>query len=227
MIYNGDMNAQVKQFISYCILFILCAVLFSINIGTPDKYDVYMVIRIAILYTLSLHYYEIYRNQLNQSTLNNFTIKENFYYMVFNGGKLIIIMGIAFVILYSYTAYAIQKNPDIPLSQERGNEFKYVIRSIIVSPVWKELLCRGIFYNLFFKGGSKRDNMMFLFSSSLVFTLFHSQPPNLTTLYYFLISMLLAISYLWTKNIKYAMILHAFINYMNPVVVKLILVLPY
>ncbi len=92
MIYNGDMNAQVKQFISYCILFILCAVLFSINIGTPDKYDVYMVIRIAILYTLSLHYYEIYRNQLNQSTLNNFTIKENFYYMVFNGGKLIIIM---------------------------------------------------------------------------------------------------------------------------------------
>lgn len=226
VIFNEDRKSQVNQFSKYAVVFFISAVLFALNWG-PDKYDIYMVARIGIFFTTSIYYYDIYKKQLELNNPNDFRLHEGFFEITINMSKFLLITAGVTVVLYFYLGYNLRRNPDAIFTDIEAIPLHHTIRSIIVSPVWEELLFRGIFYNLFFKGGTRRDNVLYLLTSSLLFTLIHSQLPNLQTLFYFVISMSLGGLYLWTKNIKYPMFLHCFINYMNNPIARYILKLPY
>lgn len=85
------------------------------------------------------------------------------------------------------------------------------ISVVIVAPIVEELIFRGIFTNYFFNSNKKYSKWIILLTSSLLFGLAHEVEPSMSLLYYSSVGAVLGITYLYTKDIKYNIILH-FIN---------------
>lgn len=85
------------------------------------------------------------------------------------------------------------------------------ISVVIVAPIVEELIFRGIFTNYFFQPENKYSKWVILLTSSLLFGLVHEAAPSISLLYYSIVGAVLGVTYLYTKDLRYSIILH-FIN---------------
>ncbi|MHC5226508.1 lysostaphin resistance A-like protein [Ignatzschineria sp. LJL83] len=86
------------------------------------------------------------------------------------------------------------------------------IFAIAGAPIAEELLFRGIFFNYFFTKNTYISRFSAIFFSALLFGLLHEISFSLTLLYYFLMGVFLAMTYAYTRDIRYPILIHIINN---------------
>lgn len=125
------------------------------------------------------------------------------------------LLGIIAILLIQITASVLNhaatstNQADIESLQAQGLPLLKVML-VVVSPIFEELIFRGIFFNYFFNQKSRKNMILGIIVSGLMFGIVHE--PTLKLDSYFLMysacGMVLADIYLKTKNIKYNIITH-------------------
>lgn len=82
------------------------------------------------------------------------------------------------------------------------------IAIILGMPIIEELIFRGIFFNYFFTKDTLSQKVIGVIVNALLFGFAHELALTLNLLPYALIGALLAITYLYTKNIYYCILIH-------------------
>lgn len=107
--------------------------------------------------------------------------------------------------------FAMLKGNDVenPLAQmlDNSNWIINFLMLVVVAPVMEEIVFRGLLYNKLSPFGGK----VYVLFSGFVFALFHA---NLFQLFYaFVLGVVLATLYYYTRNLAYPIILHMLINF--------------
>lgn len=84
--------------------------------------------------------------------------------------------------------------------------------AIVFAPIIEEILFRGFFFNWFFNSSDKKIQFIGVFLSGAVFGAVHDISSILGWLIYAMMGWLLAITYAYTKDIRYNIGLHMFNN---------------
>lgn len=84
--------------------------------------------------------------------------------------------------------------------------------AVVFAPIIEELLFRGLFFNWFFNSNDKKVRLLGVFFSGAVFGAVHDVSSLLGWLVYAVMGWLLALTYAYTKDIRYDIGLHVFNN---------------
>ncbi|MHA8110163.1 CPBP family intramembrane glutamic endopeptidase [Lactobacillaceae bacterium Melli_B4] len=83
----------------------------------------------------------------------------------------------------------------------------------IIGPLFEEVICRGIFFNYFFKLTNGRLTQFFgIITCGLAFGYLHTLSFDLNWLFYSTLGAILSFTYVYFKDIRYNTILHMFNN---------------
>lgn len=84
----------------------------------------------------------------------------------------------------------------------------FIIMLAIVAPITEELIFRGLFYQIFFLGQSRRNLVIGSIVNGIIFALLHDTNFDIFWLDYWFTGFVLSVEYLSTKNISTPMITH-------------------
>lgn len=214
-------NHTKKSYFARAVYFLL----FIILMGLPDviseflpaetinNYDVPLaffqsILNIAITYFV----FSRYQKQLTSNNPNDY------------GWHRIEIKNIVLVLILLLFSLAIDKifidfiDISTPDNQELVEEIfnqtpiAAVISSVIFAPVLEELLFRGIFFNYFFNQAKLTHRIGAIILSGALFGFAHETTLSLAFLYYVISGWLLAITYSYTKDLRYSILLHMLMN---------------
>lgn len=87
------------------------------------------------------------------------------------------------------------------------------VDAVLVAPVIEELIFRGLFFEFFFTKNSRLVRTIGVVVNGALFGGLHDLGASFPI--YAIMGMLLAITYLWTKDIKYSITLHIINNFIS------------
>lgn len=90
----------------------------------------------------------------------------------------------------------------------RGNAVMFKIMVVVIAPFCEELIFRGMFFNTFFTKPTKPNKWLGIIISGFLFAYMHDSTFSKFILVYWMMGMILAWTYLKTKDIRYSMITH-------------------
>lgn len=91
--------------------------------------------------------------------------------------------------------------------------FPSIFETVILAPIFEELVFRGLFFKIFFHDLTKKSNVILgVLISSLLFGLMHNPVLNLTVIPYFIAGLLLSLVYLSTQKLQYSIAIHMLNN---------------
>lgn len=136
--------------------------------------------------------------------------------------RITIFMGIVVIVWILFIALQIYLNQRNALPQSANQqtvvEFSkampvwMALDAIVFAPIIEEILFRGFFFNWFFNSSDKRIQLLGVFFSGAVFGAVHDISSFLGWLVYAVMGWLLALTYAYTKDIRYNIGLHMFNN---------------
>lgn len=158
---------------------------------------------------------QMYRTQLRKHNLAHFGRTKP--------TKRIVIFMIMIVILWIlFLAMQIWMNQAklLPTSQNQQTVIAFAkaipwwmgLDAVVFAPIIEEILFRGFFFNWFFNSNDKRMQLIGVFLSGAIFGAVHDVSSLLGWLVYALMGWLLALTYAYTKDIRYNIGLHVFNN---------------
>ncbi|GEL15332.1 CPBP family intramembrane glutamic endopeptidase [Pediococcus cellicola] len=136
--------------------------------------------------------------------------------------KIGIFMGIILILWILFLALQIwlsrmsalpeSENQETVMAFARAIPWWMGLDAVIFGPIIEELLFRGLFFNWFFNSEDKRIRLLGVFLSGAIFGAVHDVSSLLSWFVYALMGWLLAITYAYTKDIRYNIGLHMFNN---------------
>lgn len=182
---------------------------------------------LVILFIIIQSVYVFLENQ--HYNLNLFNSKGHNYRKIISFGMaLILINQLVFIFLVSKK---IISGPSGSIINQLGNhEIFLFVYLLIIGPILEETFFRGIFYRLLLptnkiKAASTVINYklwIIIFINAILFSYLHS-PSGLSSICYFIGSIILSISYLKSKDLKVPILLHSFNNLLSIVIPALII----
>ena len=179
----------------------------------PQLSDILIALIQSVLFTFILSYfYRFYHKQLRVNNPSGFGEQKI-------SGKLIMFAILIFLAIEGvniiFLEYIEIEQPENQLIIEEI--FLYfpismTLSTVIAMPIAEELLFRGIFFNYFFTKNTYGFKALAIISSALLFGLIHEPTFSLALLFYASIGVLLAIAYVYTKNIFYPILIHICYN---------------
>lgn len=204
--YDKSISDKILEFIKDGMWIFLLVLAY--NIGNDITSAIFMVF---LIFLASRHLIKKYDKQLSEYNPKGFGWKKiSVKNLAFTG--FIIICYLIFYFLWIKIVEIKYVDISEIANGTVSKPITYLVRTKIGSPIVEELVFRGIFFNLFFNINDKKNNILAILSSSIVFTLLHTFGINFFVLAYFPISLFLAILYAYTKDLRYPMFLHFFIN---------------
>ncbi len=204
--YNKPVLEKISEFIKdamWIFLLVLAA--------SPSNDKISAIFMILAIYIASKFLIKKYNEQLAEYNPKGFGWKKiSVKNLAFTG--FIILCYVIFYILWIKIVEAKYVDISKMANYKLPKPITYFIRTRIGSPIVEELIFRGIFFNLFFNINDKKNNILAILVSSAVFTLIHTYGINLSVLIYFPMSLFFAVISAYTKDLKYPMHLHFFIN---------------
>lgn len=156
----------------------------------------------------------VYKKYLSKTKDNSFE-NENFKELKWKKILFVLVMyGIMYLIDLLFSTFldiGTPENQEILEEMFRMTPITIAMMTVVVAPIVEELIFRGLFITYFMKNETVLSKIVIVVTSSLFFGLIHEVTPSLSLLYYSSIGTMLSITYLYTKNIKYNILLH-FIN---------------
>ncbi|MCM2137879.1 CPBP family intramembrane glutamic endopeptidase [Vagococcus fluvialis] len=156
----------------------------------------------------------VYKKYLRKTKDNSFE-NENFNELKWKKILFVLVMyGIMYLIDLLFSTFldiGTPENQKILEEMFRMTPITIAMMTVVVAPIVEELIFRGLFITYFMKNETALSKIVIVVTSSLFFGLIHEVTPSLSLLYYSSIGTMLSITYLYTKNIKYNILLH-FIN---------------
>lgn len=156
----------------------------------------------------------VYKKYLRKTKDNSFE-NENFNELKWKKILFVLVMyGIMYLIDLLFSTFldiGTPENQKILEEMFRMTPITIAMMTVVVAPIVEELIFRGLFTTYFMKNEAALSKIVIVVTSSLFFGLIHEVTPSLSLLYYSSIGTMLSITYLYTKNIKYNILLH-FIN---------------
>lgn len=179
----------------------------------PQLHDILIALIQSALFFLILHYiYRFYNKQLVTNTPSNYGNKKISGRLI--GFSILIFLSLQGVNIVFIDLIAI----DLPENQFIIEElFIYfpiamTLSTVIAMPIAEELLFRGIFFNYFFTKNTPLFKALAIISSSILFGLIHEPAFSPPLILYTTIGVLLALTYVYTKNIFYPISIHICYN---------------
>lgn len=203
--YENDTIWKIYKFIGFAVLS------FTISIPLSIKN---VLLASIILIILSLFVWKYFKKKYNEQLIeynpNGFgwhkiTIK-NVLFMLF-------ILILYFCFLYLGTKIiAMNFTYDRIIISPLNNNLSLAasIRRYIITPIIEEFLYRGIFFNYFFNKKDKQNNLLVILTSAIIFASIHIQYGF--PIYYFFGSLILGITYMYTKDLRYTILIHSIVN---------------
>lgn len=145
-------------------------------------------------------------NSFENENLEEFKWKKILFVLVMYG-----IMYLIDLLFSTFLDIGTPENQEILEEMFRMTPITIAMMTVVVAPIVEELIFRGLFTTYFMKNETVLSKIVIVVTSSLVFGLAHEVTPSLSLLYYSSIGAMLSITYMYTKNIKYSILLH-FIN---------------
>jgi membrane protease YdiL (CAAX protease family) len=156
----------------------------------------------------------VYKKYLSKTKDNSFE-NENLVEFMWKKILFVLVMyGIMYLIDLLFSTFldiGTPENQEILEEMFRMTPITIAMMTVVVAPIVEELIFRGLFTTYFMKNETVLSKIVIVVTSSLVFGLAHEVTPSLSLLYYSSIGAMLSITYMYTKNIKYSILLH-FIN---------------
>ncbi|WP_125588268.1 CPBP family intramembrane glutamic endopeptidase [Companilactobacillus jidongensis] len=138
----------------------------------------------------------------------------------------LILFVIALVAISYLTDYIPESNNQKLITEAlKANTFNTVLTTVILSPIFEELIFRGLFAKLFFPTvKSAKSILCYVTITSVVFALMHEQSFNLELVPYLLMGIVLSLAYVRFGDIRYNMFLHFLNNFIAVISVVLPLI---
>ncbi|KRK81142.1 CPBP family intramembrane glutamic endopeptidase [Companilactobacillus nodensis] len=138
----------------------------------------------------------------------------------------LILFVIALVAISSLTIYIPESNNQkLILETIKTNMFNTVLITVILSPIFEELIFRGLFAKLFFPTvKSAKSIFLYVAITSIVFALMHEQSFSLKLVPYLLMGIVLSLAYVRFGDIRYNMCLHFLNNFIATIGIVLPLI---
>ncbi len=161
-----------------------------------------------------------YSAQLSQNNPRNFGRKK------INRKKIItfILVFLAMIAVQIFWSWLITKHfIKMPSNQNAVNEQTAQlplwndIFTVIIAPIFEELIFRGILMNYFFNKDNRLYNTISVIFSGIVFGFAHELSLDLNWIMYSLLGMALAFAYMWTRDIRYNIGLHMLNNLLTTI----------
>ncbi|MFW7362421.1 CPBP family intramembrane glutamic endopeptidase [Vagococcus fluvialis] len=204
----------VKNLFFLFLFFLLSSIpdiVMAILIGL-DFSDWFIAVIIVGLNGLIIRF--VYKKYLSKTKDNSFE-NENFKELKWKKILFVLVMyGIMYLIDLLFSTFldiGTPENQEILEEMFRMTPITIAMMTVVVAPIVEELIFRGLFITYFMKNETVLSKIVIVVTSSLFFGLIHEVTPSLSLLYYSSIGTMLSITYLYTKNIKYNILLH-FIN---------------
>ncbi|MFI3622307.1 CPBP family intramembrane glutamic endopeptidase [Vagococcus fluvialis] len=203
------------KYLFFLFLFFLLSsipdIVMAILIGL-DFSDWFIAVIIVGLNGLIIRF--VYKKYLSKTKDNSFE-NENFKELKWKKILFVLVMyGIMYLIDLLFSTFldiGTPENQEILEEMFRMTPITIAMMTVVVAPIVEELIFRGLFITYFMKNETVLSKIVIVVTSSLFFGLIHEVTPSLSLLYYSSIGTMLSITYLYTKNIKYNILLH-FIN---------------
>ena len=216
------MNSKKQSKLAY-LKYMFFLVLFFLLSSLPDVVMFILsalefndwVIAVVILFINYFIIKFLYKRYINRSKGNFF---ENEDLISLNWKKIFFVLLMYGVISFLDLIFSHSLDIGTPENQEiieemfRMTPITIAVSTVLVAPVVEELIFRGFFFAYFMKKDTFSSKLMIVIISSLVFGLAHEFYPSISLLYYSSIGAVLALTYLYTKNIKYSILLHLINN---------------
>lgn len=155
--------------------------------------------------------YKKYLSKIKDSSFEKEPLKEiNWKKILF----VLVMYGLMYLIDLLFSTFldiGTPKNQEILEKMFRMTPITITMMTVVVAPIVEEVIFRGLFVSYFLKKESTLSKIVIIITSSLVFGLIHEVTPSLSLLYYSSVGAMLGITYIYTKSIKYNILLH-FIN---------------
>ena len=158
-------------------------------------------------------YWWIYRLQLKVNNPNGYNQKPHFGWrrlgMSLLGFMLLLVWQVLAAILMKGQVSANQTTIESIIS---NSNWLFNLMIALVAPIFEEIIFRGFVINTFFQGESKWNKVGAILVSGLIFGLMHEPKISLYLLIYWGMGSILAAVYVYTKDLRYSMLVHILNN---------------
>ena len=160
-------------------------------------------------------FYTFYRHKLQENHSRFGITKPNLNVLWFM--LMMVVVWYLFMILQGWllTKYHIDNSPNQKIINTMYHNLPWwtFIDGTLVAPVMEELIFRGIFFELFFRQDKTIIKVIGVVVNGALFGLLHDTGINFPI--YAVMGMLLAITYMHTKDVRYSIALHVFNNFIT------------
>ena len=213
------MGAKVLQFIQNILLMLWFFILYQIATTVFMVYTIFKwhdlaayitLLVIGVIASAAVIYFtdDFYRKQ---GSVNIPVIKDH----TFNYKLVVLIIALAAMTISTLLENFIptSENQTIIAQMLAGDKVGMIISTVLVAPVVEELIFRGLLQKLFFKKmDSVKSVVIFVLVSGILFGFIHTFNFSLEIIPYASAGVIFALTYVFTKDVRYGMILHAINN---------------
>lgn len=181
----------------------------------PREYTIELLC-LSNLITLILIYYfpKSFKNLLTKQSFKLISLKNIFYISLFGIGFSILLLTLIFYLDIFFPSYRELNNKILT----QNNSIVNLICSIILIPIFEEIMFRGILFNFFRKNYSLTFSIIF---QALIFGVFHGN--SLQLIYTFIGGIALALIYIYCDSILGNILLHVILNFCGSVLIPKLL----
>lgn len=200
----------VKLYSLLIYIFIYAIYQKATNLLTDNSMGI--VVSVILLVIVIGFYFTQYREQLNLYNPNNygqhsFTIKK----LIFT-----FIMALAVICIIFIFFYIKFSDGNIDQLQSYTKNTRLQLFHVFISaPILEEFIFRAFYFNYFFNENNFKNKILCILTSSIFFAFLHTYNFSLRTSYFFFIGICLGATYMYTKDIRYAMLIHFFTSFIN------------